>query len=163
MVDQFLQAWTAAGGRGWRVTDPAAAVDDILRAEGARRVIRYATPACAALGLERLPGLCVAAWGPDRRAFAAAADAGVADAPRAAAATGTLVLPASPERGRLVTLLPPVCIFLVPAAGLRPTLAEALGDEVTVHLVSGPSRSGDIEGELVLGVHGPGRVYALVV
>jgi L-lactate utilization protein LutC len=162
VIERFLQEWAAVGGLGRRVADLSAAVREVLEAEGARRVVRYGTPLCDGLDLR---GYEVTAWGkgPGLREAAAAADAGVADVSAAAADTGTLVLVPGPERGRLVTLLPPTCIFIVPAGVVRPNLAEAVRGLGRWNLVTGPSRSADIEGELVLGVHGPGRVHALVV
>jgi hypothetical protein len=152
VIGAFLQALAAVGGFGHRGHDASAAVREILAAEGARTYVRCATPLCE--------GLDLAGYEP---AAARDADAGIADVDAAAADTGTVVLEPSPQRPRLVTLLPPVCIFLVPAGVIRPDLAAAIGGRSRWHLVTGPSRSGDIEGELVLGVHGPGRVHAVVL
>ena len=41
--------------------------------------------------------------------------------------------------------------------------AEHPGMPRAVHLVSGPSRTGDIEQTIVLGAHGPFRVHVVVV
>jgi hypothetical protein len=154
MIERFLKEWTAVGGLGRQVSDLSdlsAAVRAVLEAERARTYVRYTTPIC--------DGLDLTGYEP---APARDADVGIADVSGAAADTGTVVLVASPERGRVVTLLPPTCIFIVPASLLRPGLAEAIQGLSRWNLVTGPSRSADIEGELVLGVHGPGRVHALV-
>ncbi len=152
MIEEFLQAWTAVGGIGHQASDATAAVRKILAGEGARTYIRYTTPICDGLDMEGYEAT-----------DAATADVGIADVTSAAADTGTVVLVPAPDRPRVVTLLPPTCIFIVPVQHLRPNLGEAIHGLARWNLVTGPSRSGDIEGELVLGVHGPGRVHAIVL
>ena len=152
MIEQFLRAWAAVGGIGHQASDATAAVREILAAEGARTFVRYGTSIC--------DGLELSGYEP---AAPKDADVGIADVTAAAADTGTVVLGPAPDRPRVVTLLPPVCIFIVPATRLRPDLREAIHGLTRWNLVTGPSRSADIEGELVLGVHGPGRVHAVVV
>lgn len=152
MIEQFLQAWAAVGGVGHQAGDASAAVRELLAAEGAHTFVRYGTSICE--------GLDLSGYEP---AAAKDANVGIADVTAAAADTGTVVLVPAPDRPRVVTLLPPVCIFIVPAAVIRPDLAGAIRGRGRWNLVTGPSRSADIEGELVLGVHGPGRVHAVLV
>lgn len=97
-------------------------------------------------------------------------DLAVVEAQYAIAATGTLVVVASPGQPGSFTLLPPVNIFLVDAAQVLPDLAQvvnALGPTtITQHrvaFITGPSRTADIEKRIVLGVHGPKDLYAAVV
>lgn len=94
------------------------------------------------------------------------ADVGVSIATGAVAETGSLVLDA--RDGRRVQLLPPTHIVLVRAGDVWSTLAEALqvvsrDPPSAVGLHSGPSKSADIGQIVVKGVHGPGRVIALLV
>jgi len=75
--------------------------------------------------------------------------------------------------GRLVSLLPPIHIAIVERGQVLPTLDELftlrrrdfldgnLGSYM--NLISGPSRSADIEYTLVTGVHGPGEVHMILV
>lgn len=96
----------------------------------------------------------------------ARAAVGVSMARGAVAETGSLILDA--RDGRAVQLLPPVHVVLVPSRGMFATLADALaavGADLpsAVGLHSGPSKSADIGKILVTGVHGPGRVVALLV
>jgi len=84
----------------------------------------------------------------------------------AVAETGSLRLDARDGRG--TQLLPPTHVVVVHAARIHLTLADALrrlrGDLPSVlALHSGPSKSADIGQILVTGVHGPGRVVAVVV
>lgn len=91
---------------------------------------------------------------------------GVSVAHAAAADTGSLVLESS--EGRRLQLLVPVHLVWVRHSALFATLGEALaasrecgGAALALH--SGASKSADIGGVLVRGVHGPGRVVAALV
>jgi len=98
----------------------------------------------------------------------ALADAEVSRAEYALADTGSVVLSASPEEPRARSLLPFVHVTLVPRtrvlAGLE-ELFEAVGDTLpsALAIVTGPSRSADIEQTLTTGVHGPGEVHVVLV
>lgn len=94
------------------------------------------------------------------------ASLGVSRAVGAVAETGSLLLDA--RDGRRTQLLPRTHVVVVDAGAIHPTLAGALralrGDlPSALALHSGPSKSADIGQILVRGVHGPGRVIALVV
>jgi DNA-binding transcriptional LysR family regulator len=102
---------------------------------------------------------------------AATAMVGVVEATAGIAATGTIVVD-SDRTGRLVSLLPRVGVFVLREADivaitgdLLRTHAERWPDRppTNVVFVTGPSRSGDIEMRLVVGVHGPGEVHAILV
>lgn len=95
----------------------------------------------------------------------AAADLGISGVDVAVAETGTLVLHAGPGRGRLVTCLPPVHLAVLTLDALvadlfhLPARWRALPS--SAHLISGPSRTADIELSLTRGVHGPAEVHIL--
>ena len=96
-------------------------------------------------------------------------DVGISNAQAGIAETGTLVLDSSRERNRLVSLVPPVHIAILNASSIVQTLGEALSSlqqsaEVSpiVTLVTGPSRTADIELTLAIGVHGPQELYVIV-
>ncbi len=91
---------------------------------------------------------------------------GVSVARAAAALSGSLVL--SGLDGRLVQLLPPVHVVLVDVAAVAATLGEALAacradGASALALHSGPSKSADIGQVVATGVHGPGRVIAILL
>jgi L-lactate dehydrogenase complex protein LldG len=97
-------------------------------------------------------------------------DFAVVEADYAIASTGTLVMLATPERPSSITLIPPVNVILVSANRILPDLAaalEAIGPAaIASHrlaLVTGPSRTADIEKRIVLGVHGPREVHVAAV
>lgn len=93
--------------------------------------------------------------------------AGVSRAVYALADTGSIVLEASPEEPRAASLLPEVHVTLVYEDVILGGLEElfaAVGDDLpsSLAIVTGPSRSADIEQLLTIGVHGPGEVHVVI-
>lgn len=87
----------------------------------------------------------------------------------AIAETGTLVLWPTPAEPRLMSLVPPIHVVLLQEADIRSTFHElmieqgwAKGMPTNAILVSGPSKSADIEQTLAYGVHGPKELIVLV-
>ena len=94
---------------------------------------------------------------------------GVTGASGAIAGSGTLALVSGPGRPRLASLLPLVHVAVLDAARIHASLSDLLAahpslvDEGSnVVLISGPSRTADIEMTLTRGVHGPGEVHVVV-
>jgi L-lactate dehydrogenase complex protein LldG len=103
------------------------------------------------------------------RAEAAACGAGFVGVHAAIAETGSLVCLSSPTTPRSASLLPPRFVAVVREAQLLPTLGAFLRTRVAhfpdasaVHVITGPSRTADIELQLTLGVHGPGEVAVVL-
>ena len=109
------------------------------------------------------------------REDASAIAVGITGVDAAMASTGTVVLGTGPGRSRAASLLPLHHIVLVAASRIHATieawmatlrkegrLDEALRTASQVTLVTGPSKSADIELTLTLGVHGPRTVHAIV-
>jgi L-lactate dehydrogenase complex protein LldG len=108
------------------------------------------------------------------RALLARADLGLSGVDYVIAETGTLVLMASAGQMRGVSLLPPVHVAVAQTSQVIATLADYLllaqAAEVDlqqyltscVSFVTGPSRTGDIELKLTIGVHGPGELHLLL-
>jgi len=108
-----------------------------------------------------------------RRNLCAASDMGITTCSWAVADTGTIALCATPSTGRLPSLLPTAHVALVRSSQIVRSVPDGLrlmadyrvqhgGLPSTVNLVSGPSRSADIEGDLAVGVHGPRRAGVIV-
>jgi L-lactate utilization protein LutC len=103
------------------------------------------------------------------RQACASAPFGITSADYALADTGTLVMLSSPQEARMISLLPPVHIAVVPRSRILSGLDELLSlvprpGEISssMVLITGPSRTADIEQILVRGVHGPGEIHVLV-
>ena len=92
----------------------------------------------------------------------------ISEAAYGLADTGSVVLAASPEEPRARSLLPDVHVSLLREDRILPGLAElfdALGGDLpsALAIVTGPSRSADIEQTLTVGVHGPGEVHVVLL
>jgi len=89
----------------------------------------------------------------------------------AIAETGTLMLPSAPERPTTLNILTDTEIVVLRASRLVGAYEEAWdllrrdigGMPRNVMLVTGPSRSADIEQTLELGAHGPRRLHVVLI
>ena len=93
---------------------------------------------------------------------------GLTGALAAAAETGSLALPGGPGQPLLASLLPENHLAVLRRSQIHLTLEEVLRlpelrQAAAAALVSGPSRTGDIELTLTVGVHGPKRIVIFCV
>ncbi|MBA2691002.1 MAG: lactate utilization protein [Rubrobacter sp.] len=174
---RFLEELEALGGHGKRVEDMDEAREHILalaKEREAKLLVRWDVDELEELSADEPlseAGTEVAIWRDleDFRDVAAKADIGLSTAEWAIAETGSLVLEGGVGKGRTVTLLPPTYIAVVPVDRLLRTTTEAFGKygggnlPANLCFHTGPSRSGDIEMSLAIGVHGPGDVHVLLV
>jgi L-lactate dehydrogenase complex protein LldG len=107
---------------------------------------------------------------PAMRKRVADADLGIAEADFAIASTGTLAVVSTANRPSSLTLLPPASLVIVQIDRVLSNLAAMLDelgpDAVAANrltLITGPSRTADIEKRIVLGVHGPKSLHVIVV
>ena len=158
----------ALAGKTERTADPCSFVADVLAGKTA---VASNAPYLAECGITALPE--VRSGITDREELTklcATVDIGITSADYALADTGTLVMIASPQESRLVSLLPPMHLAVVPKERiltgldelftLLPKPAETSSSMV---LITGPSRTADIEQILVRGVHGPGQITVVIV
>lgn len=100
---------------------------------------------------------------------------GVTGAEAAFASTGSILVVASAQTNRVASLLPFRHIVLIPFTQLYSTieawlherrtagdLTDFYRDHANLTMISGPSKSADIEMNLTLGVHGPKFVHAIL-
>lgn len=96
-------------------------------------------------------------------------DLGVTGADAGLAESGTIVLLHGEGRPRMASLIPEVHIALLDVARIERTLVHwahrrpaAVTESANLVMVTGPSRTGDIEQQLRLGVHGPRHVHVVM-
>ena len=177
---RFLEELEALGGHGKRVGSVDEAREYVLalaREREAKRLVRWDVEEMEELGADGPlgeAGVEVAVWRDleDFRKVAGEADIGLSTAAWAIAETGSLVLEHGPGKGRTVTLLPPTHVAVVPVDRILRTVHEAIGKyaggeagglPANVSFHTGPSRSGDIEMSIFVGMHGPGDVHVVLV
>jgi L-lactate dehydrogenase complex protein LldG len=97
-------------------------------------------------------------------------DAGISYASSAVAHTGTLIVKTGPDEPRTMSLVPPVHYVWLDSKSMYSNLTEAFADpEVSavlptnLLLISGPSKTADIQQTLAYGAHGPKRLIILLV
>ncbi len=97
-----------------------------------------------------------------------AADVGITGADWLIAETGSVVLLSRPDQPRSVSLLPRVHIAIAESRRVLPDLYDLFNvcspADLTANLIiiTGPSKTGDIELKLVTGVHGPEQIHVIV-
>lgn len=80
--------------------------------------------------------------------------------------TGTLVIMSTEKKSSLVSLLPPIHLVIVTLNDIVPNLESILNEikaNRNVVLISGPSRTADIELISTLGVHGPKKLIIWMI
>ncbi len=157
-------------------TELADAVTEVARELSANRRTVVAPDVLGMYGEEIEQGLAAAgaevvrpepaAW----REEAARADLGVTSAALAVASTGSILIVPGPDHPRVASLLPPAHLAVLPAsllvAGLEdvmPVVTAAADRSSAPVLITGPSRTSDIEMTTVFGVHGPKVLRVLLV
>jgi len=93
-------------------------------------------------------------------------DFGITAATAGIAETGTIILSDSDTSSRLAALAPWVHVAVLDPARIHADIGAALAalpEDPNVIWVTGPSKTADIEGILIEGVHGPGMQVALLV
>ena len=91
---------------------------------------------------------------------------GITRAAGAIAETGTVILHDATTSRRLGALAPWVHVAVLRRAEVWASVADAvarLGDDPNIIWATGPSKTADVEGILIEGVHGPGREIALLL
>lgn len=154
-VDMLLRQHGAAHAFCWRheLLDRLG-LDELLGEHGTQRV-DHAT-------LHALPR-------DEQRRRMLAAGLGISSVTWAVAETGSLVMASAAGRERLASLLPPVHIAVVERGQILPDLfdlfeqLDPLELASNLVLITGPSKTGDLELKLTTGVHGPGVLHVVIV
>jgi L-lactate utilization protein LutC len=170
-IELFIAAFEKLNGKAYRAGSLVQVSGIITQILGGRRAVASNAPFLAGCGITKLQG--VESGFTDRLKLREACvhlEAGITSADYALADTGTFVMFSSAEEARMISLLPPCHIAVLP----RERILTGLDELLTLHqipstlsssmvLITGPSRTADIEQILVRGVHGPGEVHVIVV
>jgi len=167
----FGQNFEKLGGKSFFVREAADVVPVLASLLQAKRAVASNAPFLTTCGVTTLPQ--VESGFTDREALRAACattDVGITSADYVLAETGTLVMLASYAEARLISLLPPMHVSVFSRSRILANLDELLAilpnpaeQTSSMVLITGPSRTADIEQILVRGVHGPGEICAVVV
>jgi L-lactate dehydrogenase complex protein LldG len=97
-------------------------------------------------------------------------EAAITSSAGAIAETGALILWPTEKEPRLMSIVPPLHIAVLKADKIHNSLSEVIQKEnwpakmpTNVVLVSGPSKTADIEMTLAFGVHGPKELIVLIL
>jgi L-lactate dehydrogenase complex protein LldG len=163
---RFEQELSALGVEVHHAGSAESARDAVRRAVNGKRVLSWDAAALPHDVFGVLTAPCV---GSSTRDEQAAAEIGLTACDAAVAETGSLVLLSGPGRARTVSLLPRTHLAIVRRGDIVPTLGDAfdrLHDRLRVAasctVITGPSRTADIELTLTLGIHGPGHLIVVI-
>ena len=181
-IERFARALERVQGVCHRATTDAGAAEalrSIIRDRDATRVVRSDDDSVITMLESVAGGFQLDGPDADRRVMLEA-DIGISRASHGVAEYGTIVLPTgdaagvhgrATERHRLVALLPEAHVAVLAASDLVDTWDQAMLGSVlpdgelppTITFATGPSRTADIELELVLGVHGPRAQHVVLL
>jgi L-lactate dehydrogenase complex protein LldG len=141
-------------------------VGKIVRATGAKKAVAVDSPLQQAAGIREMLqklGVTVYTEPADIAVHAQDADLGLSGVEFGIAETGSVLQDAGKVETRLVSSLPPLHIAFMDGRNILPGVQEAFDliagvfDRGYLSLITGPSRTADIERVLTIGVHGPSR------
>ena len=160
--------------RATGTTEARQALAQILKDEGVETLHAWQTPGIEEL-TSGLDGVSVTWWDAadvDRKDAAYAMKCGLTTVDYAVAETGSLVVKADTTQGRSISMLGESHIAVVRTDQIVPDLHDLYsrlqedfpdGLPSNVSLITGPSKTADIELQLVIGVHGPGVVHVILI
>jgi L-lactate dehydrogenase complex protein LldG len=172
LVDVFAKSADAAHFHLERVasSDLCPRLTEFLREKQCKNVGMTVSPLLERLGIQKAiedAGITVHRWDRSTLDFAYDLDCGITDVYAAVAETGSLVIQPTPDHGRAISLIPPMHIAIVEPANIVADLIDLFAKTAPSHpamtLITGPSKTADIEGALVTGVHGPGIVQIFLL
>ena len=169
MTSVRTEVWRSSAAK-W----PALLADKLGRAGVQRLLLDHATAEGAALAAALPAGMQALSFAQPLEAWKdslfSSVDAGFTVARSGIATTGTLVLAPDAGTPRTVSLVPPLHVALVYASTLHADLHAAVhaerwwaGMPTNLVLVSGPSKTSDIQQTLAYGAHGPAALWVVIV
>jgi L-lactate dehydrogenase complex protein LldG len=165
-VETFRRALEALAGKVAVARTPTEAGDYVRAAVAGRTFAASKAPILAQCGVQ---GSSFGASDFSREEYAQV-DVGITSADYALAETGSLVVLTESSESRLLSLLPPCHVAVVARSRIVENLEELLtllpeptAASSAMVIITGPSRTADIEMLLVRGVHGPGEIHVVIL
>ena len=150
LVEQFTKVLEALAGKVVVVSTRAEAEAAVDKALNGRSFIR-STDAFSREGI-------------------AATEVGITSADYALADTGSLVMFTESKESRLLSLLPPCHIAVIESSKIVASLDDVFrlrplpgAESSAMVVITGPSRTADIEMRLGRGGHGPGEIHVIII
>jgi len=179
LVDRFATALESAGGKCYRAATPergVAQVAALVDALGGQKIVLGRSDWLDSLRLDQtLTALGKEVWREEatrtlsnRKKDLFVADIGITGVDWLIAESGSVVLASRPGQSRSLSLLPPIHIAVARRSQVLPDLFDwfAAVSPTAVPacftVITGPSKTGDIELRLVTGVHGPKEIHVVL-
>jgi L-lactate utilization protein LutC len=184
-LDRLASEIIGVGGQAHRARDLSEAgqkLKEIICTHSARSALCWEHPLLDrlrlnelvdSLGVRRISYRSLSQLDPaSQREQALSAEIGITSATWAIAETGSLAMASDPGSERMASLLPPVHVAIVEPSQVLPDLFDLFArlqhdglDRLAsnIVLITGPSKTGDIELRLTTGVHGPGIWHVIIV
>lgn len=170
IVQRFVENIAALGATALVVGSTAEAREAAAAWIGDRSAIISEAPVLKEIGLSDLPAVQRAPGdAADLKDACVRAQVGVTSCAYALAETGSLVQLSSDDEPRMISLLPPAHLAILPKERVLFGMDELLGRipnpaaaSSSMVLITGPSRTADIEQILVKGVHGPAELAVIL-
>jgi L-lactate utilization protein LutC len=190
LIERFTDEFSRVSGEATVCRDPALVIDiieDLIRASQFETIAISQHALCRRLHLEEmlktgLPGIRLineimdSESPPERyqlRERLSQVDLSITGAEYLIADIGTIVTVSGPQASREISLLPKAHLVLATPDQIYPNMAELFreihekhGDTLpgaALTLITGPSRTADIEKVLIKGVHGPTRLLTIIL
>ncbi|MDD3468465.1 MAG: lactate utilization protein [Thermoguttaceae bacterium] len=176
MAQTFIESLTAVAGEPVRVPDTAAAakeVEKLLKETKSNGCCAVQKPLANDV-FSQLPKNRQISWQSDwEPSEMAKLPMSIVEAEYLLADTGTSVVISGNPQLRMACYLPPVCVIVATLDRLREHMPAAWKDIMQeasnpnvrgeFAFITGPSRTADIEQQLILGVHGPKRLRVILI
>jgi L-lactate dehydrogenase complex protein LldG len=170
-IRSFSEALEKLSGKFHRAASPEDARAYAAALLAGKTAVASGAPILRECGITALDGVrCGVNGEPELRELCARVDVGITSADYALADTGTLVMFSSREEARMISLLPPVHLAILRTGRILTGLDELFTLEPlpgerssSMVLISGTSRTADIEQILIRGVHGPGELHVVAI
>jgi L-lactate dehydrogenase complex protein LldG len=152
--------------------DVASSIVTFLRGQSIKRVAIASSERLARLGLEaafKAAGFEVKRWDEISLDEMYEFDCAVTDVECAVAENATLVVRPSGEQGRAMSLVPMFHVAIVETSQIMPDMIDLFqrmgrdANRSNIILITGPSKTADIEMNVVTGVHGPNYVQVFLL